>query len=184
MDRKKLTIILSFFIVVLVIAAVLIATGTLKFSKQKKILNNGEPQVEDNRPTARSAYDVALLKAQEWQPDAKLAFISSGGSVGSTGRSDVWKLIFVSKNKKEKGYVVEVSDYKVISSSEVTYVGVAADFPIDVITPEEAIRHVRQIKGYENAEILGVEAVYGQGGKIWYWGVKTSKGTVTTKATR
>lgn len=169
---------------ILIVVAVLLATGILKFPKQNKILKNKEAVVEDTRPTARNAYDIALLKARAWQPDANLAFMNSGGSVGGTGRSENWKLIFVSKNRKEKGYAVEVSDYKIVSAAEIPYTGIAADFPVDIITPEEAIQHVRQIKGYENAEILGVEAVYGQGGKIWYWGVKTSKGTVTTKATR
>jgi len=57
-----------------------------------------------------------------------------------------------------------------------------ANLPEDVLPPGDAIARVRKIPGYENETIFSAEAVYGSGGEIWYWGVKTSKGVVTVKA--
>jgi len=54
--------------------------------------------------------------------------------------------------------------------------------PKGVIIPEEAVRLVRQIPGYENVEILEAQAIYNSEGQIWQWEVKTSHGIVTVNA--
>lgn len=143
-----------------------------------------QKKVEDSRPTARNAFDIALLEAQKWQPDARLAYMNSG-SVGETGRSDVWKAIFTSPKVKDRGLAVEVADYKVVSKVEVPITkNIGADFPVEAISSEEAIAQVRQTPGYENAEIYGVEIIRSPVGNSWSWGVKTNRGVIGIKAER
>jgi hypothetical protein len=50
------------------------------------------------------------------------------------------------------------------------------------ITPEEAARRVRGIKGYENEEILEIYGLTDESGNLQYWSVKTSRGFVTVEA--
>lgn len=132
-------------------------------------------------PTARNAFDIAFLEAQKWQPDARLAFLNSG-PVQDGGRSSAWKLAFGSEKALGKIFIVEVADFKVISTNEMSYKSTGADFPVDIISADEAIKKVRAIRGYENETILGVEAVYDVKGKVWYWGVRTPKGVVSVEA--
>lgn len=134
---------------------------------------------KDDRPTARNAFDIALLEARKWQPDAMLAFMNSG-TVGETGRSGIWKLIFISPKIKNKGLVVEVENYQVVSRQEIPIAAsIGADFPADAVYPEEAIQKVRQMAGRADSQILGVEAIYDKRAKTWYWGVKTDRGVVS-----
>lgn len=138
-------------------------------------------RMEEGRETVRNAFDIALPEARKWHADAVLASLVAR-QVGEKGRSDNWELVFVSPSTKGKGYLLRVEGQGVLSREEISYQGIGADFPVDLISPEEAIKQARQIKGYENVKIQGVEAIYGQGGKIWYWGVRTSKGVVSMKA--
>lgn len=181
LNRKKITIGLSIFIGVVVLISVLIFAGILNLSKVKEFFGKEEVIIEPDAHlmTVRNAYDITLLEAQKWQPDAKLAYINAD-SVSARGRSNVWKVIFISKNKKEKGFLVEIEDYKIISVSEISYSGVGVDFPANLLSTEDAIKMVHAMKGYENVEIYGVEAI--NMGNLWYWGVKTSKGVISVKA--
>lgn len=166
------------------IFAVLVIFLILYFSGVSPLGSGGifQKKVEDSRPTARNAFDIALLEAQKWQPDARLAYMNSG-PVGETGRSDVWKAIFTSPKIKDKGLEVEVADYKVVSKTEIPITkNIGADFPVEVISPEEAIAQVRQTPGYEKAEIYGVEVIRAPVGNSWSWGVKTNRGVVAIKA--
>lgn len=142
-----------------------------------------ERQVVDERPTARNAFDIALLEARKWQTDAELALLNSGES-GNNGKSDYWKLIFISGSNKGKGYQVEVNNYKITSAAEIPFIGKGADFPVDIISPEEAILRLRQLNGRQDAKILGVEAIYDANAKTWFWGVKTDRGVVAIPAAK
>ena len=51
-----------------------------------------------------------------------------------------------------------------------------------MVTPLEAARRVRQIKGYENEEIFEIYALADEMGNLQYWSVKTSRGFVTVEA--
>ncbi len=128
------------------------------------------------------AYNLALVEARAWHGDAVLSSLSA--PTDAAGRSDRWELVFISPSTKGRGYQVVVVENRIVSKEEISYQGAGADFPADLITPEEAVRQVRTIKGYEDAAIQGVEAVYGAGGKIWYWGVRTARGVVSIKARR
>lgn len=128
----------------------------------------------------REVHALALAAARLWRDDAALSSLAAAGS-----RSERWELVFVSASTKGLGYRVVVDDNRVFSQEEISYRGVGAEFPADdLITPEEAVRQARAIAGYEEATVEGVEAVYGAGGKIWYWGVRTDRGLVSIKARR
>lgn len=129
------------------------------------------------------ALDSARAEAKKWQSDAILAYMNSA-AIETSGGSEVWKFIFVSPSPSAhgKGYMVEVESGNIRRAAEIPYIGAGGEFPSDAIATDEAVRRVRAIKGYEDAEILGIEAVYGPNGGIWYWGVRTSRGVVTIKA--
>lgn len=159
--------------IVVVVVALTIA-GIIPWNK---LYIMGDP----NMINGRNAYDIALLRAKEWQPDVLMDRINSG-DIGDTNQSKTWKVTFVSKNVIGKGLVVEVVDRKVAGVTEIPYVGTGADYPIETISQDEAIRRFRQTKGNENEPILSVDAVYGPAGQVWYWGIKTAKGITSVQA--
>lgn len=181
-----------FWIILAVIAGAgcylaLYAFGAINFDFLFRIRSSDKTlqkeQIEKGQEMARSAFDIALPHARQWQEDAVL---SSLGSLEKqmTDSTDRWKLIFTSPHKKGKGFLIEVnvSDQSISSTQEIPYTGFSAEFPADIISEQEAIQRVHQIKGYEHELILGIEAVYGPAEKAWYWGVRTSKGVVTVEA--
>lgn len=187
-SKRKLLIIIVIFIVILVITGVLIGAGFLNLSKIKKIFTGDKKDIEISQVNSnintisnRNAYDIALEKAKQWQSDAALSFIDTV-SLDHNGNPKTWKLTFVSKNMPEKGFLVELDNGAVINSKEIEYSGIGAELPTNIISQQQAIEKVKKMSGYGDANILGVEAVYGQGTEIWYWGVKTDKGTVSVQA--
>lgn len=163
---------------VLIGAGIIVAVGLIAaFIPWSRLYITGDP----NMISGRNAYDIALLRAREWRADALMDRIDSG-VIGDTGQSKVWNVTFVSTGASGRGLVVEIVDRAVISAVEIPYVGIGADFPVEVISQDEAIRRVRQMKGYETEPILSVEAVYGPAGEVWYWGVRTAKGIISVQA--
>lgn len=136
-------------------------------------------------PTANVAMDIALGHARAWKQDASLALMNSG-PVTQSGGSAIWKMIFVSSDPgmQGRGYLVELADARILSAAEIPFVGTGAAFPEGAKSHAEIIEQVRAINGYEDADILGIEAIYGAAGKRWYWGVRTSKGVVSITAER
>ena len=124
----------------------------------------------------QAAYSIALAEAVIWDEKSALA--------KSTETDFGWSYIFVTETKKDRGYRVEIANGKVVSSEEGAYSGLGGALPSDLVTKEEAIAKVQAIPGYENAQISGIEMIYGPDGKQWYWGVKTERGTVSIKATK
>ncbi|MBI4134341.1 MAG: hypothetical protein HY475_02885 [Candidatus Terrybacteria bacterium] len=180
MNEKQLTVGLIFFIVLTVLFGVYAATGGNIAWPKKSVAVPAAPEAFS---TARNAYDIAILRARAWQPDSRLAFVQSG-EVDVSGRSSHWELLFVSSSVNGRGYRVEVSGFSVLSEAEIPYANQGADFPADLISPEEAIQIVTRMKGYGGQVILGVEAVYGEAEGQWYWGVRTPKGVVSVSASR
>ncbi len=125
-----------------------------------------------------SVYELVLGEARRWRKDAVLSYSSNSPGADSKTPS---MFIFVSPSFPNTGFVVESDADKVISSREISYSGEGGEFRDNLITQEEAIKRVHSIAGFEDAEIVSVEGVYGPEGKIWYWGVKTNKGTVSVK---
>jgi hypothetical protein len=92
-------------------------------------------------------------------------------------------LIFTSTNVKNKGFEVKISEKQIVSAMEIDYSGKGQEFPDSTkISQEQAVAIVKNMPGYKDAEILGVDAVFGKGTGRWYWGVRTSKGTVSVEA--
>lgn len=189
-SERKLLIIIIVFIVAILATGVLFGAGffnaskiTSLFKKDKTVYDSYELTADqgNNAISTRDAYDIALEKAKEWQTDAALSFIDAV-LLDSNGNPKTWKLTFVSKNISGKGFVVEVENGVITNSKEIEYSGTGSELPTNIISQQEAIEKVKKMSGYEDTEILGVEAVYGKGTEIWYWGVKTSKGTVSVEA--
>ncbi|TSC78584.1 MAG: hypothetical protein G01um101433_145 [Parcubacteria group bacterium Gr01-1014_33] len=144
------------------------------------------PKPEEKGISPRNAFDRALPEAKKWQTDAALSFLTSDGESGANGRANSWRLIFTSKNPKvkNKGYQIKVNENQINSYEEIPYAGFAADFPADIMTPEQAIAEVHRIKGYENVPVLGIEAVYGPAEHVWYWAVRTPRAVISIEAKR
>ncbi len=181
-DKKNLNALKAFG----VLAGLLILVGVIWWFIDSGMLqlNFRSPEVSkpNNEITGQTAVDMALVKAREWQADAVLSYMNSD-EVNGSGTASTWRLIFISQSIKDKGYEIKIYNRQVISAEEISYVGNGEEFPAEtIITEERAVEMVKKMPGYENAEILGVDAVYGQGTKTWYWGVKTDKGVVSIEA--
>lgn len=125
----------------------------------------------------RAAYEIALLRARKWNENAVLAHIASAVDPEES------RYTFISESAHGRGFVVAVQGNKIITADETEYAGTSgAPFPSSAISQEKAAERVRNMPGYEDAEILGVEAVYGKIGEVWYFGVQTDKGTVSVEA--
>ena len=142
------------------------------------------PQTFASTPN-QSAYDIALARAKLWHTDAKLANMSSAsGATDANGISRKWDFIFVSPEAPKKGFEVVVSNGSITSASEIMVADAGGTLPSNLISTELAIARAKAVPGYANVTVISVEAAYGPDGSQWYWSVKTSKGTVTVKATQ
>ncbi|MEN9558701.1 MAG: hypothetical protein RL141_1070 [Candidatus Parcubacteria bacterium] len=139
------------------------------------------PEAWGGEPTAR---EVAMRAAVAWQADAMLATVQSDDTGEATPREDAWTFLFVSASVPGKGYRVQVAGQRVTEAAEIDYVASGAAFPQSFLTAAEAVEALHRLPGYEQAEVLGVEAVYGSSNATWYWGVKTPRGTVSIEATK
>ena len=176
-------------ITIIICAAVLFMIGysfdflRLNFPFLSRTVTDHALEEDIKKMTPRNAFDIAFARAREWRSDAELSFLGAQTS-SEAGRSDSWRMIFVSRHEKNKGFVVTIDNKVIVSVQETLYRGSAADFPVDIMSPDVAIKQVHEIRGYTNVPILGIEAVYGAAEKSWYWGVRTSKGVVTIEAKR
>jgi hypothetical protein len=143
-----------------------------------------EEAKENNLMEGKSAIALGLAEAQKWQADAELSYVFSENVGQLKGRSNDWKLIFVSKSVKGKGFQVKIADAKISDTSEISYTGQAAELPVDTISQAEAVAQVKAIPGFANVKILGVDMIYSKEVKTWYWGVRTDKGTVSVIAAK
>ena len=176
-------ILLAVIILIIILISVLVALGILNLNNIKKFFSKEIFEIDIYSMTSRDAYDIAVLKAREWQSDAQLSRINSLiGKTDISGKSDNWNLIFVSKNLKNKGYHIIVDNKKISLAEEISFSGTGGELPENIISSKEAITRAHQAPGYENEEIISVEIIYGPDGKQWYWGVKTSKGTARINA--
>lgn len=159
-------------------------TGLINFYEIRKSFSPKPPEVQmdpDNFIEGNDANDIALKKAQEWQMDAELSYVSSD-NLSENNRGDNWTLIYISPSNPGIGYEITVVNRVVVASEEIEYFGRGAELPAEGISQRQAVTMVKNMEAYKDAEIYGVEAIYGPAGKVWYWGVKTSKGTVSVRA--
>lgn len=189
LDPAQRRVALSLVIIIVLGFLALIFSSMGLFHFQFRSLFRSEkvvmlPKSEEKGITPRNAFDIALPTAKKWQTDAALSFLASDGESGSNGRANSWRLIFTSKNPKvkNKGYQIKLNENQINSHEEIPYAGFAADFPADIMTPEDAIAEVHRIKGYENVSVLGIEAVYGPAEHAWYWAIRTPRAVISVEA--
>jgi hypothetical protein len=180
--QRKVAVALTALIILGIAAILCINLGL--FSGFPRWFSSSISTTEEAGPTQTYTPEIRYREASEraktWQADAKLSYLVAEG----TSR---WKLIFTSENGavEGRGYLVLLEDAGVVGAEEIAYSGAAAEFPVeDIITADEAVRRVRAMRGYEDARIVGIEAVYGPSEEVWYWGVRTAKGVVTIEAKR
>lgn len=183
-SKKPLFIGITLVIVIAVVLGILWTTGILEREKAGEAVPVEEPETSKLLSPV-SAYEIALVKAKEWQPDAMLAQSNSEKEkTDKFGHSDDWQFLFVSKSLKNKGYQVFITNRVITRVGEVPFVGEGRELPPDLISQEEAIAYVHSLTGYEDQEVLSIELYYNKDANEWRWGVKTPKGTVSFKASR
>ena len=184
LSRKVLISILVIIILAILALGYFIFFGILKTPKIPNVFNqNKVATIQPGFVDSRNAYDLVVNRAKDWKPDAVLSNLESG-SVDSGGRSNNWTFIFVSASVKNRGFEIKIEDEKITGAQEIPYVSQGTELPSNLISADEAIQIAKSIKGNENIEVTGVEAIYSPEGKIWYWGVKTGKTVITVKAVR
>lgn len=169
--HKKIAI---FGFISILMAAVIFLSVFFERYKENPFHNQSSLNQERPLEAHISAYAIALARAREWKNDAAPSYFELQDANAA-------RFIFVS-GEEGVGFAVEVVSDAVTSAQEISYTGFGAEIPEETITPEEAIKRVQNMAGYESALIEGVEAVYGREGQVWYWGVKTDKGTVSVEA--
>lgn len=140
-----------------------------------------EPQLSSE--VSLSAYDAALLVATKvallWQSNAVVASFEPLEESNARGDARGWRFVFTSTSKRGTGYVVDVKNGVVVSHQEGAVSNVGTTLPQNAKTIDEAIAEVRAMSGREKAIIEGVEALVTEG--VWYWGVRTDKGTISIR---
>lgn len=182
-SETKIILGVSVFILLLAAVGALFALGVIDLpSGAQNEVTIGDEK-EDRRLDSFDAIAVAKERAVQWRPDAVLAYSGTlAGQTTATGRSDSWELIFTSPTLKDRGFRVVISDRNVTTAEEMPYAKKGAAVPDNLIPSEQAAEYVRTLKGYENEQIISVELLYEAQAKMWFWGVKTSKGVVAIKA--
>lgn len=180
-SNKTLSVILAIIVLAILVLGYFVFFGIFKVSKIANVLNKNVQTIQPGFVDSRNAYDLAINRAKDWKPDAVLSNLESG-SVDSGGRSNNWTFIFASGSTKGLGFEIKIENEKIIGAQEIPYVSQGTVLPSNLISADEAIQIAKSIKGNENIEVTGVEAIYSPEGKIWYWGVKTGETVITVKA--
>lgn len=181
MSKGTLIAFCALVVTIFVSVGFLFSTGVWNWPLKKQ--NAQKPmQKEEPKMTVLDANTLALNEAQKWQPNAKLALISSlKGTTGSYGTSDNWELIFTSSSTQKEMLRVVIANGQIRSTATTTPFAVKGkDLPQNLISSQEAIETFHGIKGYENASVISVELIYE---KIWSWRIITKINNKETSIT-
>jgi len=138
--------------------------------------NNGERVIVPNATlTLKESYTKVLPEITAWSSDAKLVFVKSLGTVTLEGKSSEWQIVFGSKIKK-KGYEIILQGDKEVSSKEVDSNFYGFSLPKNWYDAGDAIKSLQTLPQFANATISGINFSYNSDGKIWVYGLATSKG--------
>jgi hypothetical protein len=182
--KQKVYLIIALAIIIILLGVF----GVLKYFKTPISQLPQIPQIikeslqENNLMEGKTAIELGLAEAQKWHPDAELSYVLSADASQLKGRSNNWQLIYVSPSVKGKGFKTIIADAKISTTTEISYVGSAAEFNSDVISQAEALAQLRIMPGMANAKILKTGMIYDTASKSWFWGFETDKATVTVKA--
>jgi hypothetical protein len=123
----------------------------------------------------QSAYDIALARAKQWEPDALADMVTLNDGTGGA-----WTFLFVSQKKKGTGFQVVVSGQAVTNASEIPFSGGGAPLPSTMISPDAAIATAHGVPGYGSIGVVSLSMIYNGMAKQWYWGVKMANGVTLT----
>ncbi|MDD5152385.1 MAG: hypothetical protein PHS95_00060 [Candidatus Pacebacteria bacterium] len=141
--------------------------------------DEGERAIVSNAVlTLKGSYEKALPVATLWAKDAKLVFVKSLGTVNLNGMSSQWQVVFGSKIKK-KGYEVIFQGDKQVSEKEIDSKLYGYDLPKNWYEVGEAVKSLGTLPQFADATISGVNFSYNTDGKIWVYGIATSKGVTS-----
>lgn len=136
--------------------------------------------VPQARLTARGVYDRAVSDALSWEPDARLVFIKSLGTVTISGRATAWQIVFGSE-KKKKTFEILFNSEKIASEKEIDGSSVGHEFPKEWYDSDEAIRSVQNLPQFQNATLTALNFFYNTDAKEWRYGLVTSAGNTSMR---
>lgn len=166
----------------IVALAALIMIGTLGFLMwdfgRSETSASYEPVPEPQQVTLAEARELAEEAAQEWNQGAVPVQLIPINEEGSNVR---FRAVYAGVSNTGVALAVIVYIDGNIETEEMVFTGEGATLPVNGKTESEAIAEVRAMPGRENVEILSVEARFDSVNKVWYWGVRTDKGTISVK---
>ena len=126
--------------------------------------------------------DDAYARARSWHSDAELSQVTTLESgANASGDARAWRFVFVSKSQSGVGFVIDVRPDGMSNGEEVAYSASGAPMPTNAKSKDDAIAEVRTLPGYNAVQVTGVEAIYNKDDHMLYWGVITSKGTISIR---
>lgn len=127
--------------------------------------------------TLKGGYDMALVEAKLWAPDAALIFEKSLGVLTAEGKSGEWQVTFGSKAKKA-GYEVLVYADAIASKKEIPSNVYGFALPQNWYDSGDALTSLYSSPRYKEATVSSISFYYNTDGKNWEYGLATSNGTV------
>ena len=125
--------------------------------------------------TIKDSYSLAVVNAQNWSPDAKLAFIKSLGTITSDGKSSEWQLVFESATKKIN-YEIIIWEDKIASEKEVAADVAGHDLPNNWYDSSGAIASLRDMPQFAGGTVSAINFFFNEDAKVWVYGLQTSLG--------
>lgn len=126
--------------------------------------------------TTKGSYNLATQEVLKWSAGSKLALIKSLGAINLDGKSSQWQLIFVSDDKKGKGYEVIVQADQIVSKKEIDSTAVGAELPKNWFDSDGAIKSLQDLPQFSDATVSSVSFYYNTDGKLWEYALSTSRG--------
>lgn len=132
--------------------------------------------------TVKGAFDFSKEEANQWSAKAKLAYVKSLGAVTLDGKSSEWQVIYVSSDKKNKGYEVIIFGDQILSKKEVESNFAGADVTENIKDSGEVIVVLQELPQYASATLSAINFYYNNDVKGWRYNIVTSSGAVTVPA--
>lgn len=132
--------------------------------------------------TVKGAFDFSKEEANQWSAKAKLAYVKSLGAVTLDGKSSEWQVIYVSSDKKNKGYEVIIFGDQILSKKEIESNFAGADVNENIKDSGEVIVVLQELPQYSNATLSAINFYYNSDVKGWRYNIVTSSGAVTLPA--
>lgn len=132
--------------------------------------------------TVKGAFDFSKAEASQWSAKAKLAYVKSLGAVTLDGKSSEWQVIYVSSDKKNKGYEIIIFGDQILSKKEIESNFVGADVAENIKDSDNVIVVLQELPQYSGATLSAINFYYNNDIKNWRYNLVTSSGAVTVPA--